>query len=291
MRLIFIALLACSQPSGRQTASVLRFFNPYSWFSSGMSLRPLVSPQTGINDSVLSGLNQTSFPHEDILSDLLVTKSPITVNNSATTERPLTVLTSEISSQSLIPLSVSTVDLQDRGARAGAVHALVPTNMDSLSGSRVDIRRFGLLREKDIPEAREGREEIELQTTTGTIESDLPATTTRTSEANFTSDERQEENALSSSTEGPEPALTTSSAATPVPISPAGHQDERPPQTLVHTTTASSAKENPIPSPGSGTGVEAPFMTFLYTDDFARYLNRNYYTRPVFDGVVGRQRG
>lgn len=303
--LLFIALLSSGSPAA-QTASLFRFFNPYSWFSYGTQTASLYSFSfTNLTffiyffffrPSVLPVAShyQTSIRHvnTELNASVTIPSTSSFQGRNRTLESNTTIHPS--SGLPLVPLSATEKDAD--GNFRGTIYVQDVVAAASVPISGLEILKHGLVKETEIPE---GREDVELQTTTETIESDPPTTKADpVNERNPTTDAKLEVNALSSSTETREPALTVSLETTTSRFehgSPTD-QEQRLSKTKesVQTSTtiaSSTVARDPVTSaaPVYVSEEARPFMTFLHAEDFALYLNRNYYAKPVFDGVVGRQ--
>lgn len=292
--LLFIALLSCGMPAA-QTASLLRFFNPYSWLSYGTQTAS--SPRfifTYLTSFIFSLVYEPATPNETSIRHVNTNLNK-SVTDPTTSKSQLSdpMLESNSTTYQSSPVSLDSLSTTEKDADRNIggtsfVKALVAGNIVSIPG--LEIQKVSLVRE--IPE---GREDTALQTTTETIESDPPTTKgDPTDERNPTADAKLQDNALSSSTETRDPALTVSLETTTSRLQYPSTQDQ---DQRLSETRASVQSSTAISSPVTVTsaapvyvsGEERPFMTFLHADDFARYLNRNYYDKPMFHGVVGRQ--
>lgn len=203
------------------------------------------------------------------------------------------------------PLKIEPLQIHDNET-TDVVNVLVPTHVAPVMSSEThSVKRFGLIREQEI---REGREEIELQTTTvtatpelrkedpgkktgtesaandakptppssgpGTSESTLPPLTTTTTaiESGTTSEAVQSER-LHGQENGDEiPAATTDPSASITTTT-----------TAINRSSESESEMSTLPSPVYVSSGSEQHLKLQLTEDFVRFLNRHYYEKPLFN--------
>lgn len=217
------------------------------------------------------------------------------------------------------PLRIESLEIGDSDATG--VQVIVPTHVAPLPSQIHSVRRFGMIREGD---GQEGREEIELQTTTVTTAGEVTVSkeeSERTSGTESVTDEvkttRTEPTApLISSTEAETPSSTLPpvTATTSEPgiaaflvrlhesrTSRERHSNSGPaatvPSTMLTmkvvtvtegTTLGQERSTSPSPVYIPSSPQKAKQVAFLFDDEFVRYLNRHYYSGSVFNSVVSR---
>jgi hypothetical protein len=204
------------------------------------------------------------------------------------------------------PLKIETLQIHDNET-TDKVHVLIPTHVAPIVSTEVtqSVKRFGLIRE---PEIREGREEIELQTTTVTATPEhqtedlgrATGTDSVTEDAKRTTAKPSFESTGPATPQSTLPPLTTtmepgtsSKAAESNRLQGQENGDEislsmSDPITTTTTTINRSSESEPettttLPPPiYVSSGSEQQHLKLQLTEDFVRFLNSHYYEKPIF---------
>ena len=268
--------------------------------NSGLGARVRGSKNASATTNVYDGLNVTEAAARGL--------SPVASSTSATT----TTTTDALSNIHLVPLQVQAVDISKDGDFPGGQLLSSPSAESQAPGAGGSVRRIGLLRDKD---EAEGREEMELQMSTtdalavavATTTTECPMTTRETNMVKEGVASEPDSKVLSviptaspanekEDDAPPNHSVSVAAAIALTSAAPALDVEGKEVQTEVMTAAAGEAavslaittarpEASWSPTPVYVAGGEQ-HQAFLYMDDFARYLNRHYYSRPVFDSVA-----